>query len=394
MIKINLDKKLKEFHLTCLPEERLYLILDGLFLNKFFKRLYQIIGKSTILSKKLNVVDETIRRWKLGKRAIPNWALLRLNNLLKNKKFSIQEIEKNVIAYKGESSNKLITKPKLPIVEDERLIRIVSHLLCDGYDGGKKHLPVYNNTEKALINKFINDLSIFGNVPIRLRKYSQNKQGKKLLYRVEFPRIFTHILRKIYDIQDFNGNKSKFPNRFFKLPKKLSFSIIQTFFDDEGYVGESSIRIGLSNFELLNSFRNFIIYHFPNHKKDIKDIKEYYNKGSYSKNMQYKFEIKRSFLDKYHKNIEFCHPRKRELLNSMIERSSKCGNKYPEGVAKEIILNLLSKRPSSAIDLALRLKIKPKNIRFHLERFKKEDKIELSYIGYQGAQIWKIKNEL
>lgn len=58
-----------------------------------------------------------------------------------------------------------------------------------------------------------------------------------------------------------------------------------------------------------------------------------------------------------------------------------------------MILRMLSKKPQSAIDLALELKIKPKNIRFHLETFKKDNKIELSHIGYQGIQIWKIKNE-
>lgn len=383
----------REFHLTDFPKERLYIILDRQFRKKFFERLYHIVGKSTTLAKELNVEDETIRRWKFGMRALPNWALLQLNNLLCNNKFDIREIENNVTAYKGESSNNLIMQPKLPLVEDDRLVRIVSHLLCDGYDGGNRHLPTYNNTEKNLIDSFSKDLSTFGVVPIKLIKYDQNSEGKKLLYRIQFPRIFTHILRKLYNIKTFNSKKSEFPKRFFKLNKKLSFSIVQSFFDDEGSVMESKLKIGLVNFNLLNDFRKFIIKKYPYYKKEVDNINKHFYKGTFSENPFYTFELRRSFLDYYYKNINFIHPRKKKLLKLIITRGSKCGNKYPKGIAKNMILNLLSKKPSNAIDLALKLKIKPKNVRFHLERFKKENKIELSHIGYKGAQIWKIKNE-
>ena len=61
----------------------------------------------------------------MGERAIPNWALLSLNDLLEDNKFSIEKIENNIISYRGESSNKPITKINLPIVEDERLVGMV-----------------------------------------------------------------------------------------------------------------------------------------------------------------------------------------------------------------------------------------------------------------------------
>lgn len=385
----NNQKKLRKFHLPDLPKKRLYLILNKSFRDKFFKKLYQLIGGSTILGRKLSVIDETIRRWKVGLRAIPNWALLDLNDLLSSKKFSIQEIEKNIIAYRGESSKKLITKLNLPIVEDERLIRIVTHLICDGYDGGEKHLPTYNNTEKILIKNFIDDLPVFGNVPVRLRKDIQSK-GRKLLYRVEFPRIFTHILRELYKIK-FDGNNARLPKYFFNLHTDLVFQVIRASFDDEGYVAESKVGIGLSNFNLLNDFKKLIELNLKEFKDCISNIICKYSLASYSRRPQYRFEINRKALNFYNKHIGFKHPRKKRLLNLIISRRTKPGNKYPEGIAKRKIFELLSKNPSSPTDLALKLGIKPKNIRYHLENLKKEDKIIISHKGWRNAFIWRIK---
>ena len=154
------------------------------------------IGGTTILSRKLGVGSETVRRWKVGDRTFPNWALLQLNNLLRKEKFSVEVIEKNIEIFRGESSSYRIIDLVFPLVEDERLIRILTHLMCDGYSGGSKHLPTYVNTEKELIKLFVNDLSVFGNVSVSIRKRKTPK-GNKHYYSVEFPRIFKHILKEI-----------------------------------------------------------------------------------------------------------------------------------------------------------------------------------------------------
>ncbi len=386
------EKKFRTFHLTDLPKKEIYIILNEPFRHKFFKRLYNLIGGSTILGNKLSVINETIRRWKVGERAIPNWALLSLNDLLEDNKFSIEEIENNITSYRGESSNKPITKINLPIVEDERLVRIVTHLLCDGYDGGKRHLPTYNNTEKILIKHFIEDLSVFGSVPIKLIEYVQPK-GKKLLYRVEFPRIFAHILRHIYKIK-FHGNDGRLPSYFFDLSSDLAFQVMKSAFDDEGYVRESRVGMALSNFNLLNDFKKLMEINLKESGNCISKINRShstYSLDNYSRRPQYYFEINRKALEWYSKYICFEHPRRKILLDIIIKRGARLGNKHSKGITKMKILDLLSKNPASSIDLALRLEIKPKNIRYHLENLKKEDKIDISHKGWSDTIIWKIK---
>lgn len=383
----------KIFHITDLPKKELYLIINYKFRNIFFRRLRKHIGGTTILGKILRVNKETARRWKVGKRAFPNWALLKLNNLLKDKKFSIEELEKNIVAYKGESSKRLILKPKLPIIEDERLVRIVSHLLCDGYDGGKTHCPAYMNTETILIQKFIEELSVFGRVPINIREDRKNPKATKIKYTIEFPRIFTHILRKVYNIKDFNTHKSRLPKSFFKLPKKLAFSVIQAFIDDDGNVWGNGFRIGLANFNLIKDFRKFLIKHFPECKEEISDIKTAHNKGSYSGGPQFILDMRRRFVELHYKNATLFHPRKYKLMELIVKRRAILGNKNPEGETRKIILNMLSEIPSNATDLAMKVCVSPKTIRWHLENLKKQERVRLLHKGEFNANIWGIKNE-
>lgn len=370
----------RQFHITDLPKKELYLILDKPFRKIFFNRLYRFIGRSTTLGEKISVVDETIRRWKLGLRAIPNWALLELNNLLKNNKFSIQEIEKNIVAYRGESSKQPITKPKLPVIEDKRLFRIISHLLCDGYDGGKKHLPAYTNTERVLIQSFVDDLSTFGNVPIKLRRRIQDN---KPIYNIEFPRIFTHILRGIYKIK-FDGYNARLPNYFLSLNPKLASQVIKAFADDESCVRDSKIRFSLKNKPLVEDFYQLFKTTLSLKPDEITKIKQ----ASYNKDIYY-FELNRAAFDKYHNHINFFHPNKKMLLEFAIKRGTKPGNKYPIGEAKKRILDILSKKSCSRKELSLLLGIKTKNITFHLKNLIKEDKISLSHKAEYGTQVWR-----
>lgn len=379
----NNQESLRKFHIDGLPRKELYFLLDASFRKKFFERLYLLIGGSTVLGRKLSVNNETIRRWKVGKRAMPNWALLDLNNLLKNKGFSIKEIEGNIVAYRGESSKKPIIKPKLPIVEDKRLIRIVTHLLCDGYDGGKRHLPVYNNTEKVLIDLFINDLTVFGDVPYRIREHDNNWKSNRRLYRVEFPRIFTHILRHIYKI-NFKGEKGRLPKPFFSLPNVLSRYCIQACADDESYVSDTKIHLGLKNYNLVKDFRELVINILDLKQGDTTLVKPTMTEGIYY------FELNRSGINKYFKIINFNHPKKKKLLHSIVKRSTTLGNKYPKGVAKEKILEILKNKPSTRRELSLKLGIKSKNIYFHLENLKKTNNVTVSGTGHYGAEIWSL----
>ncbi|MBT3721397.1 hypothetical protein HN789_06915 [archaeon] len=376
------QKTLRKFHLDQFPKKELYLVINKSFRDSFFDVLSNKIGGTTILSRKLGVGSETVRRWKVGDRTFPNWALLQLNNLLRKEKFSVEVIEKNIEIFRGESSSYRIIDLVFPLVEDERLIRILTHLMCDGYSGGSKHLPTYVNTEKELIKLFVNDLSVFGNVSVSIRKRKTPK-GNKHYYSVEFPRIFKHILKEIYQ-SEFYAKTARLPKHFFNLNEKLSSEIIKCFGDDEGSVRESSITFGLSNRYLLEDFRNILVKNLRMNDKLISEVKKVPEKTFYN------FQVNRNLLKKYYDLIGFNHPDKRKRLEFILSRESRSGNKYPKGVAKQKIVDLLAEKPSSAISLGMKVGIKPKNIRFHLNNLKKENKIHVSSLGENNTKIWSV----
>lgn len=375
--------KTRKFRISSLPQDKVYINLDNKFRKRFFKKLYNNVGGSTILSRIIKRVKrEEVRRWKVGIRFIPLWALLSLNGLLGKDKFSIDELEKNIISYRSKYSRKIILNPKLPITEDKRLIRVVTHLICDGYGGGKSHPPAYNNTEKTLIDKFIQDLEIFGGVPIKSRERIPPK-GNKILYTLEFPRIFTYILRHLYKIK-FGSKVSRLPEYFFNLPDQLAFQVIKSFADDESCVGETFIAFISSNHKLLKDLRRLIILKLHISSKNITEVKYVPSAKTYN------FRLKRKALDVFYKHVNFTHPRKRKMLEFILSRKSTPGSKFKIGEAKRMIFEILSRQPTTAIELALKLGIRPKNIRFHLYKLKNEGKIIESHKTTYGSTVWRV----
>lgn len=364
------ETKFREFHLDSIASNKIYVTFNDNFRNTFFN-CFSGVNKIT------GIKAWRIWSWKNGRRYIPLLTLLKLNDLLNKKKFSIGQLGKNIIGYKGKSSKKILLNLKLPIKEDERLVRIVTHIICDGYDGGKSHLSSYSNTEKALIDEFIKDLKIFGDVPIKLREHNLER-GKKL-YTIEFPRVFIHILKKIYPIK-FDSKNARLPQSFFRLSKPLAFQIIKAFADDESHVGESFITICSSSKDLLKDLKKIITFNLSSHATAIK-----YDHSS----RVYHFELKRGALNSFYQYCNFTHPYKRKLLKFVINRKSDPGNKFKVGDAEIKILKLLSLRPYSAIELSFKLGIKPKNIRYHLYNLQDTDKIIKHQLGH-NRNIWEI----
>lgn len=346
--------------------------------------LYNEIGDLGTLSKLIKGVKyEEVRKWKTGKRSVPIWALLALNKLLR-KQIPIDELEKNIIGYKVKSSRKIIYKPKLPLIENVKLIRTVTHLICDGYDGGKNHSPAYFNTEKILVDNFCKDLKVFGQMEITRRTRSPKEKNNRLLYITEFPKVVSYILRHIYKIQ-FGSKLSRLPESFFFLPKELVIQVIKSFADDESHVGESFVIFVSSNKNLLNDLKKLI-------ELKVSQISPFLTKIKYLDSAKaYNFSLKRRGLDYFYKKINFDHPEKKRILYFLISRNSSPGNKFKEGKAKKLILKILSNKPTTSIELSIKLGIKPKNIRYHLYNLKKEgivtDKKEETF----RSKLWSIK---
>ena len=375
--------QIRKIHLDSLPRDKLFIVLGDNFRKELFKRLYKKIGGSTILSRIIkNVKNEEVRRWKTGKRSIPLYALIKLVKLLNNG-FSVNEIEKYIIAYRGKSSKNAIFRPNLPLIEDERLIRFVTHIMCDGYDGGKTHGPSYANTEKSLVDAIEKDLECFGKVNTKMRHRVQ--KNRKKIYLLEMPRIITYIIRKIYKI-NFRSKKVRLPKEFFNHPPYLAYQVIKAFADDESSVGEHCICFLSVNKKFLNDIRKLLILRVPGIKR--KGI----TKTKYKPHSKcYEFRINRDNLPQFYKYVNYTHPNKKQKLLFILNRSQTTGNKFPKGVAKEIILDLLSKKQMTSNELAFELGIKPKNVRYHLFNLERDKKVGRMNKVSNYSVIWSVK---
>ncbi|MFH0973983.1 MAG: hypothetical protein V1817_04330, partial [Candidatus Micrarchaeota archaeon] len=83
------------------------------------------------LARKLKTKKSKIYKWKNAERSVNGRRLIAcipadaVKTLALAGSFPCSKIEKNVVAYHCRSGLKFVAKPRLPIVEDERLIRIL-----------------------------------------------------------------------------------------------------------------------------------------------------------------------------------------------------------------------------------------------------------------------------
>ena len=125
-----------------------------------------------------------------------------LCELINDINFSKGKLEENIIAIRGLGNSNII-KTKFPWKEDERMIRVLIHLIGDGYGGsevGGNGLPFYRNYAPELLDEFQKDLNVFGEVPYNRRETL-----------VQFPKVVTYILRHLYNIK-FDTYNSSIPN--------------------------------------------------------------------------------------------------------------------------------------------------------------------------------------
>ena len=248
---------MKKFTLFDFPKDRVYVLLEETFRQKFFNEAIQIVGSQSALAKKLKISSTMLGKWYTGKnksqqklceQAIPLWAITQIHNLINPKKFSVNKIQKAVIKYRAKGGFSVIT-PNLPLIEDERLIRIFFHLAGDGFAGHFRGSEVnYFNKNKEVMKEFISDLSVFGKVKFDL------KEGG---YRLVFPKVIGHILQYLYQTS-FKSEETKIPPHFFKAGQKMILQGIKALMDDEGSVECNRIRTSLKNKSFLEEIKKLL----------------------------------------------------------------------------------------------------------------------------------------
>lgn len=373
--------------------ENLRILFDKNYRIFLFSKLWDILRSSTNIARIINVNSaSTVRKFKIGKNSrgtdayIPIWFIKNVSKLLTNKGykgFLLEEIAKHIIGIKSDSASNPILRPILPLVEDERLIRIYSHLIGDGFGGGKYKRkyggnfyinPAYTNTSEELIDSFIEDLKVFGKVPYDKRDYGT-------YWKVIIPFTIKYILENIYQCQ-ISASKGRMPDRFHKLDDKLKLEILRSFCDDEGTIQDNGIVVSSGNKIQLEDLKNIML--------SLKFEKKYVSKVKKARDNLYILKFRDKNFLTFGEKIKLFHKEKQKILNFQIERHKNPSNKK-SGKNKSKIIKFLNHQPHTSLQLAMKLKISQNTTGQILRQLINTDKVERCRIPGKNQIEYKIK---
>lgn len=366
--------RIKYYHIEDFPHDKIRILLDKEFKEKFWKALKSIIGSDEKIAKIVKYPRSVITKMRLGKNSrgttyfMPLWMVIKFSKILVKKgykQFSLRNIEKHIIAYKTNSVSSVITNPNLPLPEDERLIRIFTHLVGDGYGGGiyensKKQRyyesPHYTNINKELVNEFIEDLKVFGNVPY-------NKKEKWDCFKIIIPWSIKYILEHIYKVK-ISASKGRFPRRFFNLPKRFIYQILKAFCDDEGTIQDNGITVSSYNKKQLEDLRRLMILAGFDEK--------FVTKVKLVRRNCYILKFYGPNFILFSKKIKLTHPEKQAILEFQINRHLNHTALQPKEERMTKILELL-KEPLTSIQIAQKLGISQTYTEVYLRELIRKD---------------------
>ena len=300
-------------HLVDFPDY-VFVYLDDIYRKELLRSAYDLFGSLTKLANAIGISAGRLSYWfqgrqkdyvrdKIGLQFIPLSKLKTISRHLvedHREEFSMDNIEKNVLMYRMQAGNP-IKNPKFPIKESPELVRLLFHLLGDGYSGKKGENANYRNTCKELLEEFKDDLKIFGDIPIYEQEYS-----------IKFPRILAEIIEDFYQINSKTFD-SVISDKIFHIPKRNLYFGIRAFADDEGCVAKSSIVLTSANYNLLDGIKQILDYL----KLRRSEIKSRFAKNATYKRM-YNLEIRD--LELYKRKISFTHPLKKEKLENYVRK--------------------------------------------------------------------------
>tara|TARA_Y100000034_G_scaffold131217_1_gene191490 strand:- start:358 stop:1632 length:1275 start_codon:yes stop_codon:yes gene_type:complete len=310
----------KGFHLKDFPDY-IFVYLKDSYRKKLLQSAYNLAGGLEKLSKIINISPSRLSYWYRGKQKdykrdktglqfIPLLKLKLISDILvkdNNYNFSMEEIEKNVVMYRMRAGNP-IKALKFPIKESPELVRLLFHLLGDGYSGNKKDMANYKNTSVELLAEFKNDLKIFGEVPVYEQEYS-----------IKFPRVIAEIIEDFYGVNS-KTFESKITSKIIGLPKKYLYHGVRAFADDEGSVGRASVILVSANHNLLTGIKKIL---------DLLSLRTSSIKTRFNPRATYKKIYTLDILDlkSYGKKVGFIHPKKREKLELYLRKKKSKNRK-------------------------------------------------------------------
>lgn len=353
----------KKFHLKDFPADRIRVFLNDN--NKFLNESINYFGYLNELSHFLSVSPYQIRAWKKYNLFIP---LKYVKKIVNERNLDWNEIEKNVIAYKGPNSSLIVRNPKLPITESPELFAIIAHLIGDG-SVNKNNIPIYTNSNEELINNFQRlVLSVFGDIEGKIYKANSD------IYEIRFPRIISDLLKSFYNT-DFYSLTAKLPTRIFELPEKYSCAVIRAIVDDEGHIRDNRISIKMNNENLMIQIRRMLV--------------KILGQGAITKLTCYEENsweicIKSGYLKEFRRKINLIHPRKNVDIDYAVKKAEYRKRLHRDDIwkTKLKILKLLSDEPKTIDYISREFFINKVNAISHIKYLANKPLIKIS--GYRG----------
>lgn len=380
---------MRSFHLIDLPSDLVFVYLEDEFRKQFLETARQAFRSFEKLGEFVGYTNVgIIETFRVKNRFTKLSTIIKLANFLSRRGlqgFSLNEVEKKVIAYRGIGTSLIIKNSNFPLKEDERMIRIFFHLLGDGYGGkygaGK---PFYRNYREELLDEFGGDLKVFGEVPYIKRETI-----------VEIPSVIGYILKYIYKI-NFESHKSFIPLVIYKLPKKIIAQGIKAFADDEANIEDSRIRFYSSNKRLLSGIKSLMIKKFPEFSGKIGEIKKSKNYLRGKEYINYSFSIFSGGLQSYYNLIGFSHYEKARILKRIIERKGRIWKRRNKNITKLLILQILRNKNKTIKEISSEIGITTSITRCHFEGNNTTGILSLKKMGYvkdmgfskTKARIW------
>ena len=240
-------------HIYELPENEVCVRLPKNLQEKMFLLASRIAGNNMRLAKTLGINKTTLLDFKKARFASTRLIIVKKLSefLILNgyKKYSLDNLERKVLAIKTHWVGKFIYNPKFPInFNSENGAIVISAILFDGGITSYKY-PFYTNSKPFLLNKFIKNVKrTVGNTIYCSRK---TRESTKCIF---FPKVLGLIL--IHGLNIPSGKKiftnPEIPEFILKGSKGIKKAFLQQAFDDEGSPSPGKNRSG-RNVELPQS---------------------------------------------------------------------------------------------------------------------------------------------
>jgi hypothetical protein len=323
-----LDNRYRKFQLDTLPYDEVHVALKPQIAKLFFTSLLNNYSIEK-LCEEAEVWPVTFKKWikNAGNSDYPPFLRLdklrRLINLLGSDEIAFfSNIEEEVLAIKGYGGSGILWNPHLPIVEDANLVRVVVHLIGDGYvpkDRATTRVPSYSNSNDFLRAQFVECLSsTLGDVSKCIREYVDKSIHQRSY--IAFAQWIGYVIRHLYPDANFDETQGSLPNAFLHLPFELKTVIVQTFGDDDGHVGSHSIRFTSGGSMILEQMRGLILQLMeatlpPNKYEELlQSVGEVKPFRSW-----FILDVYRPLFAWYAEYIGFTHPERAERLEFQLE---------------------------------------------------------------------------